>query len=172
MLIEAIAPANILDVGCGEGYTLEEVNKRFPDIHLEGSDLEEEVISIARTNLSHITFHIESADKLERADNSFDLVTMLEVLEHVPDPDSSIIEVKRVSRKYCIFSVPYEPYWRILNILRLRYVSELGNTPGHINHWSKSGFGKLLNKHFDNIQLYTVFPWNFALCSDQSSQSD
>ncbi len=165
-LIEEVNPNNMLDVGCGEGYTVVEIINRFPDIVLEGSDLENDVIELARKNLPEITFKVESASNLERNDDSFDLVSILEVLEHVEHPDESIKEVKRVSRNFCIFSVPFEPYWRVLNMLRLKYMSDLGNTPGHINHWSKDGFEKLLRNHFNNVKVQTVFPWNFALCSD------
>jgi ubiquinone/menaquinone biosynthesis C-methylase UbiE len=165
-LIESISPNSILDVGCGEGYTLEEINNHFPEILIEGSDVENEVIAFARKNLAHINFKVESACNLEREDNSFDLVTMLEVLEHLEQPSDAVKEARRVSKRFCIFSVPFEPYWRILNLCRLNYISDLGNTPGHINHWSKNGFKKLLKNHFGIVKLQTVFPWNFALCSN------
>ena len=109
---------------------------------------------------------MESACNLEREDSSFDLVTVLEVLEHLEQPSDAIKEAKRVSKEFCIFSVPFEPYWRILNLLRLKYISDLGNTPGHMNHWSKSGFEKLLKNQFSIVKLQTVFPWNFAICRD------
>jgi len=109
---------------------------------------------------------VESACKLEREDNSFDLVTMLEVLEHLEQPTVAIKEAKRVSKRFCVFCVPFEPYWRVLNLLRLKYIPDLGNTPGHINRRSKSGFEELLNNHFSIVRLQTVFPWNFALCSN------
>lgn len=165
-LIESVKPNNMLDVGCGEGYTVEEINNHFPEILIEGSDVEIEVIELARKNLNHIKFKVEPACNLEREDSSFDLITMLEVLEHVEQPSDAVKEAKRVSKKFCIFSVPFEPYWRILNLLRLKYISDLGNTPGHINHWSKSGFEELLKDHFNIVKLQTVFPWNFAICSD------
>ncbi len=165
-LVEDINPTNMLDVGCGEGYTVEEINNRFPDIIIEGSDIEDDMVLLASRNLSHINFNVESSCDLQRKDNSFDLVTMLEVLEHVEQPDSAIKEAKRVSKKYCIFSVPFEPYWRMLNVLRLKYISDLGNTPGHINHWSRNSFEQLLRRHFDSVSMQTVFPWNFSLCSD------
>ncbi|NIQ13241.1 MAG: methyltransferase domain-containing protein, partial [Candidatus Dadabacteria bacterium] len=157
-LIDDVNPGNILDVGCGEGYTVEEINKRFPNIIIEGSDLESEVIALAKKNLSHINFKVESACDLQRSDKSFDLVTMLEVLEHIENPDDAIEEAKRVSKKHCIFSVPFEPYWRILNVLRLKYLMDLGNTPGHINHWSRFGFERLLKNHFNVVRVRTVFP--------------
>lgn len=138
--IEEINVIKMLDVGCGKGYILEEI--------------------------MNINVNIESACNLKRSTDSFELVTMLELLEHLETPEVAIKEAKRVTKNYFIVSVPYEPYWRILNILRLRYLNDLGNTPGHLNHWSKKGLESLLKRYFKNVQVKTVFPWNFAICSD------
>ena len=163
-LIEKADPQNILDIGCGVGYTLEEINGKFPSLHIEGSDINAGIVDFARKNIKNIIFKVETAYDLKRNDNSFDLVTLLEVLEHLENPDLAIKEAKRVCREYCIFSVPFEPYWRICNLARMRYLTNFGNTPDHINHWSKRSLEKLLLKHFKDVSVKTVFPWNFALC--------
>ena len=71
---------------------------------------------------------------------AFDLVIACEVLEHIMYPAKVLAEAKRLSRRYAIFSVPREPIWRVLNVARGRYLADLGNTPGHINHWSTQSF--------------------------------
>ncbi|MGI8903885.1 MAG: methyltransferase domain-containing protein, partial [Solirubrobacteraceae bacterium] len=92
-----------------------------------------------------------------------ELVSAIEVLEHVPDPDRTLGEMARVARGHLLVSVPREPLWRGLNLARCAYVRELGNTPGHVNHFSKKGFVKLLARHGEVIEARTPFPWTMAL---------
>lgn len=165
-MIDRVSPNSMLDVGCGEGYTLRELKNRYPSLSIEGRDVEQDIIEIARKENPDISFRVESAYSIKKPGRSYDLVTVMEVLEHLEYPDKAISEAKRLTKKHCIFTVPFEPYWRILNIMRLRYITELGNTPGHINHWGRDDFRKLLSNHFINVRLKTVFPWNFALCFD------
>ena len=65
------------------------------------------------------------------------MATAIEVLEHVPDPERTVSEMARVAKRWVLVSVPREPLWRGLNMARGAYIKDLGNTPGHINHWSK-----------------------------------
>jgi len=60
--------------------------------------------------------------------------------------------------------VPREPIWRILNIARGKYIGDLGNTPGHVNHWSRRGFIDLLSRRFDVVEVRSPLPWTMALC--------
>ena len=46
----------------------------------------------------------------------------------------------RVARRWLLVSVPHEPLWRALNVARGAYLRELGNTPGHLNHWTRAAF--------------------------------
>ncbi len=65
----------------------------------------------------------------------------------------------RVSRRHVIFSVPREPVFRGCNLVAGRYVSDLGNTPGHLNHWSKRSFTKFVGTVADVHGVTTPFPW-------------
>jgi ubiquinone/menaquinone biosynthesis C-methylase UbiE len=105
----------------------------------------------------------ESVYNLNRDDASFDLVIILEVLEHLQFPDQALAELCRVSKKYCIISVPNEPLWRILNMARGAYWYEFGNSPGHVNHWSKAGINRLVSKHFKVLKVTTSIPWTLLL---------
>lgn len=99
-------------------------------------------------------------------DHQFDLIVALEVLEHIPDYRKALKEIKRVSAYSCIFSIPQEPIWRLTNLLRLRYLKRLGDTPGHINHWNKKQFmNLLLNEGFKIKQVFLPFPWIMVLCT-------
>ena len=155
---------SVLDVGCGEGYTTRLIKKEFPRLSLEGNELEESALRIARKENPSIVFNKGSIYEIKKKTGSFDLVVASEVLEHVQDPDKAITETRRVAKDYCIFSVPYEPFWRMANMARFAYLSDFGNTPGHINHWTKSGFRKLLKPHFKKVTVKNSFLWNIALC--------
>ncbi len=84
------------------------------------------------------------AENLPFAAGEFDLVTAIEVLEHVPDPVHTLAEMARCAERHLLVSVPREPLWRMLNMARGAYWRELGNTPGHLNHWSRRSFVRLL----------------------------
>ncbi len=156
----------ILDVGCGEGDTTALIKRKFPKIKIRALEYDKPTLKKAQKAHPKIDIGRGNIYKISSKNNSFDSVTALEVLEHLEKPEKAIKEAKRVSKKYCIFSVPYEPFWRIANIIRISYLPQLGNTPGHIQHWTKSGFRKMLEKHFKNVKIKNCILWNFALCWD------
>ena len=94
----------------------------------------------------------------------FDLVLACEVLEHVKTPSGIVREMARISRRWVFVTVPFEPYWRLLNILRGKYISRLGNTPGHVRHFSIKGIVNLLSMYLSISSIRIVFPWIFVLC--------
>jgi len=94
---------------------------------------------------------------------SFDLAAAIEVLEHVPDPERTLAEMAHVASRHLLVSVPREPLWRGLNLARGAYVRDLGNTPGHVNHWSKRGFVRAVGRHGEVIEARSPFPWTMLL---------
>jgi hypothetical protein len=85
------------------------------------------------------------------------------VLEHVPEPGATLAEMARVARRWLLVSVPREPLWRGLNLARGAYVRDLGNTPGHLNHWSRRAFVSLLARHGTVQEARSPLPWTMAL---------
>jgi len=103
-------------------------------------------------------------DAPEIADSEFDVATAIEVLEHVPDPEHAVAEMARCARGgHVLVSVPREPLWRGLNMARGAYWRDLGNTPGHVNHWSKRSFTDLLSRHGEVVEARSPFPWTMLL---------
>jgi ubiquinone/menaquinone biosynthesis C-methylase UbiE len=103
------------------------------------------------------------AENLPFADGEFEVATAIEVLEHVPDPEHTVSEMARCASKHLLVSVPREPLWRGLNLARGAYLKELGNTPGHVNHWSKRAFVQLLGRYGTVVEARSPFPWTMLL---------
>jgi SAM-dependent methyltransferase len=159
------APRSILDVGCGEGVLTCEWADRLDGGRIVGIDLDDEKLkaewrSRSRANLE---YRAEEATSLSFADDEFDLATAIEVLEHVPDPEATLAEMARVAERHLLLSVPREPLWRALNMARGAYWKSLGNTPGHVNHWSKRSFVSLLSRYGTVEEARSPFPWTMLL---------
>ena len=129
-------------------------------IDLDAPKLHVEWEKRSRPNLE---FRAEEATSLSFEDDSFDMASAIEVLEHVPDPESTLAEMARVARRHLLVSVPREPLWRGLNMARGAYLRDLGNTPGHVNHWSKRAFTSLLSRHGTVEEARSPFPWTMVL---------
>lgn len=165
MLIDRAAPDSILDVGCGEGVLTHRWAERLGDTQVVGLDLPDPKLETQWRSRQrpNVRFVAGRADQLPFAADQFDLVTAIETLEHVVDPDRALSELARVAERHLLVSVPREPLWRALNLARGAYLTQLGNTPGHVNHWSRRGLQQLLSPYGDLIEVRTPFPWTVAL---------
>jgi ubiquinone/menaquinone biosynthesis C-methylase UbiE len=159
------SPNSILDVGCGEGVLTHKWAERLGDGRIVGIDLDEPELKAAweHRQRANLEYKILEATKLPFADNEFEVATAIEVLEHVPEPASTIAEMGRVASNYVLVSVPREPLWRGLNMVRGSYIKDFGNTPGHVNHWSKRAFVKELSAIGKVVEAKSPFPWTMLL---------
>jgi 2-polyprenyl-3-methyl-5-hydroxy-6-metoxy-1,4-benzoquinol methylase len=165
-LFELAAPESVLDVGCGEGVLTERWAVELGSRPIVGVDLEDPKLSAewARRSRENLSFRtLDVAGGLPFGDGAFDLATAIEVLEHVPEPERVVADMARVARRHLLVSVPREPLWRALNLARGAYVSDLGNTPGHLNHWSRRSFVALLSRHGRVREVRSPFPWTMLL---------
>jgi SAM-dependent methyltransferase len=164
-LWERAAPDSVLDVGCGEGVLTSEWAERLGEGRIVGIDLDDPKLrrEWERRRRGNLEFRAEEATSLSFGDGEFDLVSAIEVLEHVPDPETTLSEMARVARRWLLVSVPREPLWRGLNMARGAYWRSLGNTPGHLNHWSKRSFVSLLGRYGTVEEARSPFPWTISL---------
>lgn len=154
----------ILDVGCGEGFTLARFKKKQIGKRLEGIDYALEAITLGKKMYPTLILRQGDIYTLPYNDNSFDLVICSEVLEHLEKPQKALKEIKRVSKKYCLLSVPNEPLFMIANFLRGKNWSRLGNDIEHIQHWSSKSFEKFTKKEELKILVKrSPFPWTLIL---------
>lgn len=158
-LVESVAPQKILDVGCGEGFVIRHLLVQNEKLIMEGIDRDEDSLKIASKLNPQANFKVGSIYNLPFEENSFDLVICLEVLEHLDAPSKALVELKRVTNKYCLISVPHEPLFRISNFLRGKNITRFGNDPEHIQHWTKKEFRRLMEEYFKVRRMVTPFPW-------------
>jgi SAM-dependent methyltransferase len=159
-------PQSLLDVGCGEGVLTHKWAERLGDERrVVGIDLDDPALHAewAKRTAPNLEYRVMKAENLPFADREFDAATAIEVLEHVPDAEHTVAEMARVAKRWLLVSVPREPLWRGLNMARGAYWKDLGNTPGHVNHWSKRSFVALLSRHGEVVQARSPFPWTMLL---------
>lgn len=166
-LVQRVGPRTINEIGCGEGYWVIEWNRQ--GIDARGSDFSKKVIELAKLNaqsegLPRSRFSVQSIYDLDAARETADLIVCCEVLEHLDDPRAGLSALQRVTTDHLIVSVPREPIWRVLNMARGKYLGDLGNTPGHIQHWSADRFVKLISEYFEVIEVRKPLPWTMLLC--------
>jgi 2-polyprenyl-3-methyl-5-hydroxy-6-metoxy-1,4-benzoquinol methylase len=166
-LIQKANPSSIHEIGCGEGYWTMRLHKK--GIETKGSDFSSEVIALAQKNAREqavppTLFSVKSIYDLKPELDYADLIICCEVFEHLESPEKALDVLKTLVGNDLIVSVPREPIWRLMNMARGKYITDLGNTPGHIQHWSKTSFVNLIQKHFEIIDINTPLPWTMLLC--------
>jgi ubiquinone/menaquinone biosynthesis C-methylase UbiE len=164
-LVKKTGVRDIHEVGCGEGYwTLRWLKEGY---QARGSDFSKQAIELARINAQALGLHPEvkvaSIYDLVYPTDAAELIVCCEVLEHLEHPEQALRVLKTLASPFIIVSVPREPMWRILNMARGSYCSDLGNTPGHIQHWSTKEFVNLIKNYFTILDIITPVPWTLIL---------
>lgn len=142
-ILAGLKAQKILDVGCHGGRFTYEISKLFPQALIYGIDISFAAIEFARKKYQKFHFIVAKAENLPFADNTFDLVTCLEVLEHVQNPQLVIRGIYRVLKPNgtLVVLVPTE------NIL-FRIIWRL---------WTKFGPGRVWSHtHVHQLQDQTI----------------
>lgn len=166
-LYSEAAPRTVLEVGCGEG----ELSSRLLQHHRETFGGDPRRFEATDVDVSQVPSELDSSIVVAEAsiyelpydDDAFDLVVCCEVLEHLRDPAAGVGELSRVAGRHVLLSTPWEPVWRAMNIARGKYLRELGNTPGHVQHFSRSGLQSLAERHLQIVARRTPLPWTMLL---------
>lgn len=161
--VVSINPKLILDAGCGEGLPMKYFKQKNTKLSFVGIDIDKRVLSIAKNNVKTERFVLMDVTKMRYKNNYYDLVLMLEVLEHLENPEAAIVEVKRVSKNWCIFSVPNEPWFSFLSFLSGMHLRRLGRHPEHIHFWSSQTFTKLIKQYFRHVDVVRSLPWTIVV---------
>lgn len=146
----------ILEAGCGEGHLAKVLLAELGPRQYDACDLApRHEVPLPR----FVQYTQASIYALPYPDNHFDLVLACEVLEHLEDPRLAMTEIARVAKDNVIVSTPREPLWRCLNMLRGSYLADAGNTPGHIQHFSRKDLWQLCSPYLMDMQDRQPLPW-------------
>jgi len=156
-------PATVVDVGVGEGLCLERL--------LAGSASRTRVVGVeyrfdksraAADRLPAVALAVGDAGMLPLPTGAADLVTCIEVLEHLPTPVPAVAELARVTADRCVVSVPWEPWFRLGNLGRGKNVRRLGNDPEHVQWFTPGRLRRLLAGSFAEVRVVRALPWIIA----------
>lgn len=162
-LVQAARPASLHEVGCGEGRLSRKL-QALCNLEVLASDFSRELIAEnqARGDAG-VRYLARSIYELTPAEDGADLIVCCEVLEHVERPADALAALRGLGAARYILSVPREPLWRALNLARGKYLGALGNTPGHLNHWSRPGFLRFLARGgFQPDTCLRPLPWTMV----------
>lgn len=165
-LVRTTKASAVHEVGCGEGHLA--VLLAREGLRVRASDFSQQVVAEAKQNAltagAQVVFEVASIYDLRPPTAAEELVVCCEVLEHLPDPDRALDMLASLARPHLIISVPREPVWRMLNLARGKYMKQWGNTPGHLNHWSRRSFLRFIQRRLEVIECRSPFPWTMLWC--------
>jgi len=159
---------NLLDIGCASGYFTVYFKNKAKKVY--GVDVKNEMIDEAKKLYPEIKFFVIKSEKLPFNSNMFDVVTILDVLEHVKDDKKMITEIDRILKKdgLLIMSVPHKGLFTFLepdyiktsipSVYKLFYFLIKRRKP-QINsyihkHYSLMEINKLTKNKFEIINLH------------------
>jgi 2-polyprenyl-3-methyl-5-hydroxy-6-metoxy-1,4-benzoquinol methylase len=143
--VRRLRPGRLLDLGCGDGTFARLVKAACPDVTIHGCDVS--VAALSRTEGLDRAYALDlDGDPLPEADESFDVVTASEVLEHLSEPRHALAEAKRVLKPggRLLVTVPNVAFWRF------RWQALRGDVPSvtaderHLHSYNAASLGRLL----------------------------
>jgi 2-polyprenyl-3-methyl-5-hydroxy-6-metoxy-1,4-benzoquinol methylase len=164
---------DVHEVGCGEGHILGALASA--GFSVRGCDISKTSLEVARNEAKRHGFVIPIEEKsiyeLDLVVDVADTVVCCEVLEHLTDPDKALSNLLSITRKDLILSVPNEPLWHLLNMVRGKYWNALGNTPGHYQHWTSRSFVEFVAARAEIVTVKKPLPWTLVHCRPKGGRS-
>lgn len=155
----------VVDVGVGEGLCLERI---VPDVvsgrarRVVGIEYRTDKVASACARLPGLAGVVGDAGMLPLPDQSADLVTCIEVLEHLVAVEPAVAELARICRGRCVVSVPWEPWFRLGNLGRGKNLGRIGNDPEHVQFFTPRRLELALGGAFRSVRVERAFPWLVA----------
>ena len=161
--------STLADIGVGEGLALRRVLPTTTT--LIGVDYRADKLAVARAEISDLRPVRADAGMLPFPDHAFDVVLCIEVLEHLLQTTGPVDELARITKEVCIVSVPWEPFFRLGNLVRGKNVSRWGNDPEHVQQFSPSRLERALGRAFSHVRIHRCFPWIVATARHESPRA-
>ena len=151
---------DIIDLGCGEGITLERLIKQFPGRNIQGIDILPENVAICET--LHLPARLGDVYALDCQDSSQDVVLFLEVLEHLPEPENAIREINRILRPggRVLILFPNDRMFFFSRLITFRF-REAFYDPGHVRQWTVADVTRLVSSSHFQLVDFKVMPFYF-----------
>ena len=153
-------PKKIIDLGCGEGFFEAFLLKNKYGAEMVGIDINPDSIKYAQKNNPGVKFLTGDILNLKMKGN-FDLVLMLEVLEHLPQPGKALKTSQSLSKKILV-SVPWEPWFSWLYLMAGLNLRRFGRHPEHCHFFNRQSLEFLLKKYFKKVEVKSNWPWLIA----------
>ena len=144
--LRSISFETMLDVGSGRGVFLIPFLKEFPWVKVTSLDLLEKRVTflneLADGGFGQLYAYMKNICDQPFPDGSFDVVSLLEVLEHIPEVEKAIVSAVKMAGKYVVVTVPSKP----------------DNNPEHIHLLTKEKLTRLFHDagctrlHFDGVE--------------------
>jgi ubiquinone/menaquinone biosynthesis C-methylase UbiE len=138
----------VLDIGCGMGYGSDYLAKDGRKVI--GIDISNEAVSYAKNyyKAENLDFVIMDATKLGFLDNTFDVVSSFEVIEHLKDYKIHLSEISRVLKSdgYLLLSTPNKKISSPKDSLPLN--------PYHINEFKPKDLSSILSLYFSQVEIF------------------
>lgn len=131
-VLHGLMPNTLLDIGSGRGTFLWPLLDSLPNLNVTSVDKEEirvkDINAVKKGGITNLTAKQLDVTELDFEDKSFDVVTMLEVLEHIPNAQQALNQAVRVTKNFLVLSVP----------------SKEDNNPEHIHLFNKNSLSNML----------------------------
>jgi 2-polyprenyl-3-methyl-5-hydroxy-6-metoxy-1,4-benzoquinol methylase len=143
-ILKELQPESLLDIGSGRGAFLWPLLTEFPDLAITAIDQRQDrvndILAVRKGGVDRLQAHAMDGCHLRFAHQTFDVVTLLEVLEHISEAQKAVDEAVRVARRCVIISVP----------------SKAGDNPEHIHLLSKERLHSMLAAAGARVSFETV----------------
>lgn len=145
--LEGLSFHSVLDAGCGTGLLLQQILDKYPQAKVTGSEYSAQGIEFARKRLPDADFHTIDLGH-ENLGKQFDLVACIDVLEHIEDDRAALKNLRAMTGRYMILSVPLGPLFRVEQ-----------ERMGHLHGYSR---GELDAKiHEAGFEILKAIQWGF-----------
>lgn len=149
----ATQPKSLLDIGCGRGAFLERVALRHPEWSLYGSEISPQGLAATEGRVRTASLSLSPADLRTRPDESVDIVTAWDVVEHVESLSDVASTVDAVLRTHGVFAFVVPVYDGILGWV----VHWLDKDPTHVHKKPRQFWLNWAAEHFEILEWHGIF---------------